>query len=126
MPIVERLPRRLGIILPTRDRRGRKLPARKRAAIRQAVEEWFGRSFRGSTEDRMQIRPRLRGRWRSDSGVTVEEVEEVWSFCSAAELRKRKPELVQLAEWVATEAEQDAVAILVDLGIELVVGKEAT
>lgn len=68
----------------------------------------------------------MRGRWHSDSGVTVENVDEVWTFCSAAEFRKRKPELVQLAEWLAAEADQDAVAILIDGGMELVVGKEAS
>ena len=57
-------------------------------------------------------------------GVTVEEVDEVSTLCSAVEFRKHKPELVQLAEWVAKEADQDPVAILVDGGMELAVGKE--
>jgi len=70
------------------------------------------------------MRPRLRGRWGSAAGVTVEQVEEVWTYCAAADFRKHKPGLVHLAEWVATEADQEAVAILVDGGMELVVGKE--
>ena len=116
--------RRLGIILPSRDRRGRRLPAETRRVIRMAVADWFGRAFPGSTEDRMQMRPRLRGRWGSGAGVTVEEVEEMWTYCTAVDLRKHKSGLVHLAEWVATEADQEAVAILVDGGMELVVGKE--
>lgn len=123
---VGRLPRRLGIILPSRDRRGRRLPPKMRRVIREVVENWFGRAFPGSTEDRMQIRPRLRGRWGAGAGVTVEEVEEVWTYCTIADFRKHKPGLVRLAEWVAKEGDQDAVAILVDSGMELVVRKETS
>lgn len=126
VPIVGRLPHRLGIILPSRDHRGRRLPAKARATIRQMVADWFSRAFPGSTEDRMQVRPRLRGRWGAGPGVTVEEVEEVWTYCTAADFRKHRPGLVELAEWVATEGDQEAVAILVDSGMELVVGKETS
>ena len=48
----------------------------------------------------------------------------MWTYCTAVDLRKHKSGLVHLAEWVATEADQKAVAILVDGGMELVVGKE--
>jgi hypothetical protein len=74
----------------------------------------------------MQIRPRLRGRWDAGAGVTVEEVEEVWAYCTLADFRRYKPDLVRLAEWVAKEGEQDAVAVLVDSGMELVVRKETS
>ncbi len=74
----------------------------------------------------MQMRPRLRGRWGAGAGVTVEEVEDVWTCCTAADLRKHKPGLVRLAEWVAKKGDQEAVAILVDCGMELVVGKETS
>ncbi len=124
MPVIGRLPRRLGIILPSRDHRGRRLPAETRRMVREAVAAWFSRAFPGSTADRMQIRPRLRGRWGSGAGVTVEEVEEVWTYCTAADFRKHRPGLVSLAEWVVTRADQEAVAILVDHGMELVVTKE--
>jgi hypothetical protein len=124
VPIIGRLPHRLGVILPSRDRRGRRLPAQTRGAIREAVADWFSRTFPGSTEDRMQMRPRLRGRWRTGSGVTVEEVEEVWTYCTAADFRKHKAGLVRLAERIATEGNQEAIAILVDGGMELVAGKE--
>jgi hypothetical protein len=80
----------------------------------------------GSTEDRLQMRPRLRGRWGAGTGVAVEEVEEVWTYCTAADFRKQKPGLVHLAEWVATEGDQEAIAILVDSGMELVIGKETS
>lgn len=126
LPIVGRLPHRLGIILPSRDRRGRRLPTETQRVIRGAVADWFGRAFPGRTENSMQMRPRLRGRWGSAAGVTVEEVEEVWTYCTAADFRKHKPGLVRLAERVATEAGQEAVAILVDGGMELVVGKETS
>jgi hypothetical protein len=126
VPIVGRLPHRLGILLPSRDRRGRRLGPRVRAGIRDRVADWFGQAFPGNTEDRMQIRPRLRGRWGVGPGVTVEEVEEVWTYCSAADFRKHKPDLVQLAEWVAVEGDQQAIAILVDSGMELVVAEETS
>jgi hypothetical protein len=72
------------------------------------------------------MRPRLRGRWGSGAGVTVEEVEEIWTYCTVADFREQKSGLVHLAEWVAAEANQEAVAILVDSGMELVVGKETS
>jgi len=55
----------------------------------------------------------------------VEEVEEIWVFCSTADFRKHKRGLVRLAEWVWKKADQQAVAILVDGGMELVVGRES-
>jgi hypothetical protein len=126
VPVIGRLPHRLGIILPSRNRRGRRLPAKTRRVIREIVADWFGHAFPGSTEDRMQIRPRLRGRWGARAGVTVEEVEEVWTYCTAADFRKHKPDLVRLAEWIAREGDQQAIAILVDSGMELVVSKETS
>jgi hypothetical protein len=72
----------------------------------------------------MQMRPRLRGRWGGGPGMTVEEVEEVWAYCTAGDLRRHKAGLVQLAEWVAAKADQEAVAILVDSGMELVTLEE--
>jgi hypothetical protein len=126
VPVIRRLPHRLGIILPSRDRRGRRLPAKARHAIRRVIADWFGRAFPGSTEDRMQMRPRLRGRWGEGAGVTVEEVEEVWTYCTATDFRKHRPGLVRLAEWVANEGDQEAVAILVDSGMELVARKETS
>lgn len=74
----------------------------------------------------MQIRTRLRGRWGAGVGVTVEEIEEVWAYCTAADFRKHKPGLVRLAEWVAKEGDQEAVGVLVDSGMELVVRKETS
>jgi hypothetical protein len=126
MPIVGRLPHRLGIILPSRDRRGRRLPAATRRVIRAAVTDWFGRAFPGSTEDRMQMRPRLRGRWSSGIGVTVEEIEEILDLLHhrrfpRAETRPRAPGRVGRGG-----SQQEAVAILVDNGMELVVGKETS
>jgi hypothetical protein len=117
---------RLGIILPSRDRHGHMLSAKTRQMIREAVADWFGRAFPGSTEDRMQMRARLRGRWGSGIGVTVEEVDEAWAYCTAADFRKHKPGLVRLAERVANEGDQEAVAILVDGGMELIVQKETS
>ena len=75
MPVISRLRHRLGIILPSRDRRGGRLTAKTRRVIREVVADWFGHAFPGSTEDRMQIRTRLRGRWGTGVGVTVEEIE---------------------------------------------------
>lgn len=126
MPIVRRLRHRLGIILPSRDRHGRLLSEKTRAAIRETVADWFGRAFPGNTEDRLQMRARLRGRWGARAGVTVEEVDEVWAYCTAADFRRHKPGLVRVAEQVAKEGDQEAVAILVDGGMELVVGKEVS
>ncbi|MBI4521509.1 MAG: hypothetical protein HY701_11785 [Gemmatimonadetes bacterium] len=126
MPVISRLRHRLGMILPSRDRRGRRLTAKTRRVIREVVADWFGHAFPASTEDRMQIRTRLRGRWGAGAGVTVEEVEEVWAYCTAVDFRKHKPELVRLAEWVAQEGDQEAVAGLIDGGMELVVRKETS
>ncbi len=72
------------------------------------------------------MRSRLRGRWSSATGVTVEEVDEVWTYCTTAVFRKQRSGLVRLAEWVAIEANQEAVAILIDNGMELVAGKETS
>ena len=126
MPVVGRLPHRVGIILPSRDRQGLLLPQRTRDGMRQVVAEWFSRAFPGSTEDHMQIRPRLRGRWGEGAGVTVEDVEEIWTYCTAADFRKHKPGLIHLAERVVREGNQEAVAILVDSGMEIVVEKETS
>jgi hypothetical protein len=126
VPVVSRLRHRLGIILPSRDRRGRRLMAKARRVIRKVVADWFGHAFPGSTEDRMQIRTRLRGRWTAGVGVTVEEIEEVWAYCTATDFRKHKPGLVRLAGWVAKEVDQEAVGVLVDSGMELVVRKETS
>lgn len=125
MPVVGRLPRRLGIIVPSLRRGGRPLAAAARTEVRKRVQEWFAGAFTGSTEDRLQLRPRLRGRWGAGSGVSVEEVEEIWVFCSRSEFRRHKPGLVRLAEWVCKRADQAAVAILIDGGMELVVGRES-
>jgi hypothetical protein len=125
VPIVGRLPHRLGIILPSLRQGGHALSPALRREVRQRVEEWFAQAFTGSTEDRLQVRPRLRGRWGAGSGVSVEEVEEVWVYCSATEFRKHKAGLVQLAEWVWKRADQQAVAILVDGGMALVEGRES-
>lgn len=93
--------------------------------MRDRVQAWFARAFCGSTEDRLQIRPRLRGRWAAGRGVTVEEVEEIWVYCGDAEFRRHKPDLIRLAEWVWKRADQEAVAILVDGGMELVAGRRS-
>ena len=126
MPVIRRLRHQLGIILPSLDRHGQRLSAKTRRVIREAVADWFGRAFTGGTEDRTQMRARLRGRWGTGVGVTVEEVEEVWAYCTAADIRKHKPDLVRLAERVAHDGDQEAVAILVDIGMELVVRKETS
>ena len=112
------------MILPSRDRRGCALPVRTRQAVKNAVQDWFARTFPGNTEDRMQMRPRLRGRWSSGDEVAIERVEDISTYCSGVDFRKHEPGLVNLAEWVATRADQEAIAILVDGGLELVVGKE--
>ncbi len=124
MPVVGKLPRRLGIILPSLGQGHRPLSAALRGEVRKRVQEWFAAAFTGSTEDRLQVRPRLRGRWGAGSGVSVEEVEEVWVFCSTTEFRRHKAGLVHLAEWVWRRADQEAVAILVDGGMELVKGRK--
>jgi hypothetical protein len=120
MPVTLRLPRRLGILLPSLDRDGVPIDARTRLRVRSRVLSWFSRAFPGSTEDRVQIRPRLRGRWGSGATVTVEKIEEIWSYCTAAELARLKPSLVRLAESICQEADQDAVALLIDTGMEIV------
>ena len=74
----------------------------------------------------MQIRPRLRGHWGGGAGVTVEEVEEVWTYCTAADFRRHKPDLVRLAERIAADGDQEAIAILVNSGMELVARKETS
>lgn len=58
------------------------------------------------------------------AGITVEEVEEVWTYRTAADFRRHKSDLVRLAERIAMEGDQEAIAILVDGGMELVVRKE--
>lgn len=126
MPVVTRLPHRLGIILPSRDWQGRRLSVSIRKAVHRRVSDWFSRTFSGSTEDRFQLRSRLRGRWSSEKGVTVEQVDEIWAYCTTGALRKHRSDLVALAEWVAIEGDQEAVAILIDTGIELVVRKETS
>lgn len=125
MPIVGRLPHRLGILLPSMDRRGKPLSSRVRQRVQRVVQDWFAEAFPGSTSDRMQVRPRLRGRWGSGAGVTIEKVEEVWAYCSAAEFRKHRRGLVGLAEQVWGLADQEAIAILVDSGMEIVVGENS-
>ncbi|MBI2835926.1 MAG: hypothetical protein HYX76_16025 [Acidobacteria bacterium] len=112
--------------MPSRNRHGQRLPGKTRRVIREAVATWFAHAFAGSTADRTQIRPRLRGRWGATTGVAVEEVEEVWAYCTAAEFNTHRPGLVRLAEQVARDGDQDAIAILVDSGMELVVREETS
>lgn len=45
-------------------------------------------------------------------------------YCTAGEAERREPELVQLAEWICEKADQDAVAILIDAGMHIVVRGE--
>lgn len=113
------------MILPSLAPGGRPLSTASRGEVRERVQEWFATAFTGSTEDRLQVRPRLRGRWGAGRGVSVEKVEEIWVFCSAAEFRRHKAGLVHLAEWVWKRADQDAVAILVDGGMQLVKGRKS-
>jgi hypothetical protein len=56
----------------------------------------------------------------------VEEVEEVWTCCTVADFRRHKAGLAGLAERIAKEGDQEAVAIQVDNGMELVVWKETS
>jgi hypothetical protein len=72
----------------------------------------------------MQMRPRLRGYWESGRSITVEEIEEIWAYCTAAEAKRHEPRLVRLAEWICETADQDAVAILIDAGMQIVVKGE--
>lgn len=125
MPIAARLPHRLGIILPSRDRSGARLGSRTRRAVRERVGAWFSAAFPGRTSDRMQMRPRLRGYWESDKSITIEEIEEIWVYCTKVEARRHEPRLVALAEWICETADQDAVAILIDAGMQIVVRGES-
>jgi hypothetical protein len=120
MPVIADLPRRLGIVIPSRDRNGTLLRVQVIHKVRKKVTQWFADAFEGSTGDRMQMRPRLRGRWGKGTGITQETVEEIWAYCSAAESRKYRPSLISLAEWVCDVADQHVVAVLIDGGMKLV------
>lgn len=57
--------------------------------------------------------------------MVLSQEEQIWVFCTAAELRSHKAGVVRLAEWVWKTADQEAVAVLVDGGMELVAGRES-
>lgn len=121
MPIVRRLPHRLGILVPSRDRRGEPLSGVVRKLLEQGVSDWFSQTMGGSTEERVGRRDRLVGRFQVTAGrVIVETVKEVWAQCSGAEFKKHRPGLVALAEWVCSLGDQVVVAILIDGEMQLV------
>jgi hypothetical protein len=55
-----------------------------------------------------------------------QDTEEVWTSCTAADFRKHKPRAGSSGRAVAAEADQEAVAILVDSVMELVARKETS
>ncbi|MCI0658111.1 MAG: hypothetical protein L0170_13755 [Acidobacteria bacterium] len=126
MPVVTRLPRRLGIILPSREPARPTaigiVPARNPPGSTGLVHSRVPRQHRGPLPDApAPARPLELGH-----RLTVEEVDEVWAYCTTAAFRKHRAGLVRLAEWVAVEGDQEAVAILVDNGMELVTEKETS
>lgn len=121
VPIVKRLPHRLGIILPSRDRRARPLSGTVQQEIDRGVSAWFARAIGGSTEERIGRRDRMIGRFQVKEGrVIVEAVKEVWAQCSHAEFRKHRSHLIALAEWVCHRGDQVVVAVLIDGEMQLV------
>lgn len=121
MPVRERYPRRLGILLPSRGGPQQKpLPPRVRERVKTKTLDWFSKRFSGSTEDRLLQRPRLRGRWKLGVGVVVEDILEITIQCTDEEFKANYPHLVVLAEWVAEEARQYRVAIWADAEMQCV------
>ena len=121
MPIVRRLPHRLGIMVPSRDRHGHPVPKAVRAEIERVVAEWFSKAFGGSTEERVGHRDRLIGRFEVKPGkVVVETVKEVWAQCTRREFERHRLRLARLAEWVCSHGDQAVVAITVDREMRLV------
>ena len=121
MPVVKRLPHRLGIVIPSRDRRGRPLAAALRREIDKAVSGWFTTNFGGETAERIGRRDRLLGRFQVAPGqVVVEAVKELWAQCTAREFVMNRPRLVRLAEWVCQRGDQVVVAIFLDVEMQLV------
>lgn len=117
MPVAKRLPHKLGMVLPSRNREGKALSAVTMSKVGARVRAWFAAELGADTEERK----RLHGRYSAARGrVIVETVSEIWSYCTGDQFRTKKAGLVRLAEWVCREARQEAIGILVDGGMELV------
>jgi len=120
LPVVKRLPHKLGIVLPSKDRDGKPLGRNLMKRIRARTLRWF-KDFGGSTEERRD----LRGTYVAAKGQVIQErVTYVWTFCTTAQFRQSRRELVDLAEAICRDARQQAVGILVDEGMELVQGRK--
>lgn len=120
MPVVKRLPHKLGIVLPSKDRDGKPLGKNLMKRIRARALRWF-KELGGSTEERRD----RRGTYVAAKGQVIQErVTYVWTFCTTAQFRQSRRELVDLAEAICRDARQQAVGILVDEGMELIQGRK--
>jgi len=93
------LPHKLGIVLPSKDRDGKPLGKNLMKRIRARALRWF-KDFGGSTEERRD----LRGTYVAAKGQVIQErVTYVWTFCTTAQFRQSRRELVDLAEAICRD-----------------------
>jgi hypothetical protein len=114
---IRRLSRSLGIIIPTKDRRGRDLPSREVAfwqtKVRKEFTEWFGGAR--SNPEAVVREYRQLGDYDPHTGrINTEPVLLVLSHSTTQSWRRARPRVRRLAQEMLEALDQASLALLED------------